>query len=141
MKDLTIPLTGDDLIAIGNTVNEVTDRLRTLENGTAAAGLMDGVCDVVVDILRPDAFDADDIVGQVRYSPDGWWAFYPRAVSEVMRSGEIVEEGTVEVTYVIRVFDTEAGETVYDYVTNRDSDEFYDTIEEARAEAIRSLEY
>lgn len=82
MKNLTIPLTGDDLIAIGNTVNEVIERLRTLEDGTPDAGLMQGVFDVAVDIERPDALDSSDIVGQVRYNPEGWWAFYPRAVGE-----------------------------------------------------------
>lgn len=82
MKNLIVPLTGDDLIAIGETVNKVTERLKVMEDGTDENGLMGGVYDVVVDIERPEAMDTGDVVGQVRYSGDGWWAFYPREVSE-----------------------------------------------------------
>lgn len=79
MKNLIIPLTGDDLIAVGETVNDVISRLHMLEDGSGDDGLMAGVYDVKVDILRPDS---NEVVGEVRYYPDGWWAFYPRAVSE-----------------------------------------------------------
>lgn len=55
--------------------------------------------------------------------------------------GDIVEEGTVEVGYIIRGWDQEDGSRLYDWIAATESDELYETIEEARRDAIRSLEY
>ncbi len=79
---MVYPLTDEDLIRIGNTVADVTNRLKTLEDGEKTEMLMPGIADVVVQILRPDALAFDDIVGEVRWHPDGWWAYYPREATD-----------------------------------------------------------
>lgn len=76
---LKYPLTGDDLIAIGTTVNDVTNRLKTLEDGEATEELMSGVYDVSVKISSSD--DSEHVVGEVSWR-DGWWAFYPYGAGE-----------------------------------------------------------
>lgn len=58
-----------------------------------------------------------------------------------MTGGEIIETGTVEVDYVIREWVDDDGSKVYDWIAATDSDEFYDSLEEARRAAIQSLEY
>lgn len=53
--------------------------------------------------------------------------------------GEVVSTFDVKVTVDIRAWDVD-GETRYDYITDAgDSDEFYDTIEEAATAARDSL--
>lgn len=79
-QQISVPLTGDELHEIAEVVTSVTARLNTLQDGTDLDELMPGIEDVVVTITRPDF--PDEIVGEVRWHGDGWFAFYPYRVSE-----------------------------------------------------------
>lgn len=58
-----------------------------------------------------------------------------------MADGDIVASGTVEVEWIVREWPQDDGSVLYDWIAAGDSDDLYETVEEARAEAIRSLSY
>lgn len=73
-----VPFSSDELRTIADYVQIAEENLSGFLN-EAGFDLREGINDVRVEIYRPDD-DSQEVVGEVRWHPDGWFGYYPKDV-------------------------------------------------------------
>jgi hypothetical protein len=80
-----LPLTGDELIALGRAVNRITKRLKwTQAEWVTGVPSQDEqtVHDLTVEVQLPEAWGREgETLGEIRFH-EGWLGFYPYQIEE-----------------------------------------------------------